>query len=53
MSQPPIPKGEQYCIADAHRGDGKRFVVQADEKLTAFVELEAAIRAGGKFVLTS
>jgi len=27
----------------AHRGDGKRFVVRADEKLTAFVELERAI----------
>jgi hypothetical protein len=26
--------------------DGKRFVVRADEKLTAFLELEAAIRAG-------
>ena len=24
--------------------DGKRFVVRADEKLTAFVELESAIR---------
>jgi len=32
-------------IADAHRGDGKRFVVRADEKLTAFLELESAIRA--------
>ena len=31
-------------IADAHRGDGKRFVVRADEKLTTFVELESAIR---------
>jgi len=31
-------------IADAHRGDGKRFVERADEKLTAFIELEAAIR---------
>ena len=31
--------------ADAHRGDGKRFVVRADEKLTAFLELEAAIAA--------
>ena len=31
-------------IADAHRGDGKRFVVRADEKLTAFLELEAAVR---------
>jgi hypothetical protein len=30
-------------IADAHRGEGKRFVVHADEKLTAFLELEAAI----------
>jgi hypothetical protein len=27
----------------SHRGDGKRFVVRADEKLTAFLELEAAI----------
>ena len=37
--------GRTIWIADAHRGDGKRFVVRADEKLTAFVELEAAIRA--------
>ena len=27
-------------VADAHRDDGKRFVVHADELLTAFVELE-------------
>src|SRR5437763_10685995 len=32
-------------IADAHRGDGKRFVARADEKLTEFLELESAIRA--------
>ena len=32
-------------ITDAHRGDGKRFVVRADEKLTAFIELESAIGA--------
>jgi hypothetical protein len=32
-------------FADAHRGDGKRFFVRADEKLTAFMELERAIRA--------
>jgi hypothetical protein len=25
----------------SHRGDGKRFVVRADEKLTAFVKLES------------
>jgi hypothetical protein len=31
---------------DAHRDDGKRFVVRADEKLTAFLELESgAVRA--------
>jgi len=30
-------------VADTHRGDGKHFVAHADEKLTAFVELEAAI----------
>jgi len=32
-------------IADAHRSDGKWFIVRADEKLTAFAELEAAVRA--------
>jgi hypothetical protein len=35
--------GRTIWIADAHRGDGKRFIVHADEKLTAFVELEAAV----------
>jgi hypothetical protein len=30
-------------IADAHRGDGRRFIVRADEKLTAFVELEREV----------
>ena len=28
-------KGRIIWIADAQRGDGKRFVVRADEKLTA------------------
>jgi hypothetical protein len=37
--------GETIFVADAHRGDGQRFIVRADEKLTAFVELESAIRA--------
>jgi hypothetical protein len=37
-------QGRTIWIAEAGRGDGKRFVVRADEKLTAFVELEAAIR---------
>ena len=34
-------------IADAHRDDGKRFVVRVHEELTAFPELEAAIHAKG------
>jgi hypothetical protein len=35
--------GRTIWIADAHRGDGRRFVVHANEKLTAFLELESAI----------
>jgi hypothetical protein len=35
-------------IADAHGDDGKRFVVRADEKLTAFPEVESATRACGE-----
>jgi hypothetical protein len=35
--------GRIIWIAGAHRGDGKRFVVHADEKLTAFLELKRAI----------
>ena len=38
--------GRTIWIADAHRDDGKRFIVRSDEKLTAFVELESVIRAG-------
>ena len=30
-------------IPDAHRDDGKRFVLRADEILTAFLELQPAI----------
>jgi hypothetical protein len=33
-------EGRTIFVADAHRDDGKRFVVRADEKLTAFLELE-------------
>jgi len=36
--------GRTIWIADAHHSDGKRFVVRADEKLTAFLEREAAVR---------
>jgi hypothetical protein len=41
-------EGRTVWIADAHRADGKRYIVRADEKLTAFVELESAIRACGE-----
>jgi hypothetical protein len=43
-----IPSGRTIWITDAHRGDGKRFVVHADEKLTAFTELESEIRNRGE-----
>jgi len=36
-------EGQTIWIVDAHRDDRKRFVAHADEKLTAFLELEAAI----------
>ena len=41
-------EGRTIWIVDAHRDDGRRFVVQADEKLTAFLELESAICACGE-----
>jgi hypothetical protein len=37
--------GRTIWIVDAHRDDGKGFVARAEEKLTAFVELESAIQA--------
>jgi hypothetical protein len=37
--------GRTIFVVDAHCGDGERFVVHADEKLTAFLELESALRA--------
>ena len=40
-------QGRTIWIADAQRGDGKRFVVRADEKLTAFVELESQLAVKG------
>ena len=37
-------EGRTLWIVDAHRDDGKKFVVGAHEKLTAFIELESASR---------
>jgi len=34
-------KGRAIWIVDAH-GYGKRFIIRADEKLTAFLELQLA-----------
>jgi hypothetical protein len=41
-------EGRTIGIVDAHCDDGKRYVVRADEKLTAFLELESATRACGE-----
>ena len=42
-------EGRKIWIVDAHRDDGKRFVVRADEKLTAFLELGSAMSARSQF----
>jgi hypothetical protein len=45
----PLGDANQRCTnecdfaPDAHRGDGQRFIVRADEKLTAFIELESTL----------
>ena len=36
-------RGRTIWIVDAHQDDGKRFIVHADDKLTAFLELERAV----------
>jgi hypothetical protein len=45
--------GRTIWIVDAHRDDGKRYVVRADEKLRAFLELESAMRRSPVSVLHS
>jgi hypothetical protein len=37
-------KGRQFWVVAAERDDAGRFIVHADEVLTAFVDLESAIR---------
>ena len=39
-------EGRTIWIADAHHGEGNRFIVRADEELTAFLELERAVCVG-------
>ena len=36
-------QGRTIWIVEAHRDDGRRFVVRSDEKLSAFVELERQV----------
>jgi hypothetical protein len=36
--------GQTIFVADAHRDNGKQFIVTADEKLTAFLELQRVTR---------
>jgi hypothetical protein len=43
-------RGRTIWIADAHCDNGKRFVVHAGEKLTAFLELERATRESSRFL---
>jgi hypothetical protein len=37
---------------DVYRGDGRRYIVRSDEVLTAFLELESAIRRLQRIGLT-
>jgi GAF domain-containing protein len=37
-------EGRTIFVADAHRDDRKRFIVTADEKLRAFLELQRVKR---------
>jgi hypothetical protein len=40
-----LGKGTLLFIVDAHQDDGRRLIVHSDEKLSAFLELEAMTRA--------
>jgi hypothetical protein len=46
-------EGRTIWIADAHRDDGERFIVHAESKPTAFVELESAILRLRRIFLTN
>jgi len=40
--------GQTIFVADAHRDNGKRFIVTADEKLRAFLELQRVTRESSR-----
>jgi hypothetical protein len=50
MSQPWTATGERSGLLTLTAATEKRYVVRADEKLTAFVELESAICACGELL---
>lgn len=33
-------EGRDIFVVDAHRNDGRRYIVRSDDKLTAFLEIE-------------
>jgi len=41
--------GRTIFVADAHRDNGKRFIVSANEKLRAFLELQRVTRESFRF----
>jgi hypothetical protein len=41
-------EGRTIWIADAHRDENRRFIVRADDRLTAFMELESVVRGCGE-----
>jgi hypothetical protein len=43
--------GRTIFVADKHRDDGKRYVVRANENLTAFIELESEITQAKSSIL--
>ena len=38
-----VTRDDRRWIVDAHRDDGHRYIVQSDELLSAFLELEATL----------
>jgi hypothetical protein len=44
-----VNDAQTVWIVDAHRDSGQRFIARADEKLTAFLELERVKRESFRF----
>jgi hypothetical protein len=49
VSQPWNPMGKRSRLLTRICDEGKRFVVRADEKLTAFMEIESAVEPFSAF----